>query len=76
VRQSQRGDAPTQRAIVPQYLLLARVGLAGTYWSVLPPVIINPFGIFLCRVFASAAVPQSTLEALSIPSSSTSPWER
>ncbi|GAA4629519.1 carbohydrate ABC transporter permease [Actinoallomurus vinaceus] len=48
---------------VPQYLLLARVGLAGTYWSVLLPVIINPFGIFLCRVFAAAAVPQSTLEA-------------
>jgi multiple sugar transport system permease protein len=48
---------------VPQYLLLAAVGLAGTYWSVLLPVIINPFGIFLCRVFAVAAVPQSTLEA-------------
>lgn len=48
---------------VPQYLLLARLGLAGTYWSVLLPVIINPFGIFLCRVFAAAAVPQSTIEA-------------
>jgi multiple sugar transport system permease protein len=48
---------------VPQYLLLAKVGLAGTYWSVLLPVVINPFGIFLCRVFAAAAVPQSTLEA-------------
>jgi multiple sugar transport system permease protein len=48
---------------VPQYLLLASVGLAGTHWSVLLPVIINPFGIFLCRVFANAAVPESTLEA-------------
>ncbi|RVX41449.1 carbohydrate ABC transporter membrane protein 2 (CUT1 family) [Nonomuraea polychroma] len=48
---------------VPQYLLLAAVGMAGTHWSVLLPVIINPFGIFLCRVFAAAAVPQSTLEA-------------
>ncbi|MFB4262746.1 carbohydrate ABC transporter permease [Nonomuraea sp. GTA35] len=48
---------------VPQYLLLAGVGLAGTHWSVLLPVIINPFGIFLCRVFANAAVPESTLEA-------------
>jgi multiple sugar transport system permease protein len=48
---------------VPQYLLLAAVGLAGTYWSVLLPVIINPFGIFLCRVFAAASVPESTLEA-------------
>ncbi len=48
---------------VPQYLLMARLGLAGTYWSVLLPVIINPFGIFLCRVFAIAAVPQSIVEA-------------
>ncbi|MCI2237750.1 carbohydrate ABC transporter permease [Paenibacillus sp. TRM 82003] len=48
---------------VPQYLLLARAGLAGSYWSVLLPVIINPFGIFLARVFAAAAVPDDTLEA-------------
>ncbi|MER5182527.1 carbohydrate ABC transporter permease [Streptomyces sp. NPDC002896] len=48
---------------VPQYLLMARIGLAGTYWSVLLPVIINPFGIFLCRVFAAASIPESTLEA-------------
>jgi len=48
---------------VPQYLLLAGIGLAGTYWSVLLPVIINPFGIFLCRVFAAAAVPDETIEA-------------
>lgn len=51
---------------VPQYLLLASVGLAGTYWSVLLPCIINPFGIFLCRVFAQAAVPTDTLEAARI----------
>jgi len=48
---------------VPQYLLLANLGIAGTYWSVLLPSIINPFGIFLCRVFAQAAVPTDTLEA-------------
>ncbi|MFF4835504.1 carbohydrate ABC transporter permease [Streptomyces sp. NPDC001315] len=48
---------------VPQYLLMARLGLAGTYWSVLLPVVINPFGIFLCRVYAASAVPDSTLEA-------------
>lgn len=48
---------------VPQYLLMAAIGLAGTHWSVLLPVLINPFGIFLCRVFATAAVPEDTLEA-------------
>ncbi|MFI9489888.1 carbohydrate ABC transporter permease [Promicromonospora sp. NPDC052451] len=48
---------------IPQYLLLAQLGLAGTMWSVLLPSVINPFGIFLCRVFAQAAVPTETLEA-------------
>lgn len=48
---------------VPQYLLMAQLGLAGTRWSVLLPVVINPFGIFLCRVFAAAAVPDDTIEA-------------
>ena len=51
---------------VPQYLLLAKLGLAGSYWSVLLPVIFNPFGIFLCRVFAQAAVPDDTIEAARI----------
>jgi len=48
---------------VPQYLLLSAAGLAGTYWSVLLPVVINPFGIYLCWVFASSSVPDDTLEA-------------
>lgn len=48
---------------IPQYLLLAEVGLAGTYWSVLLPSIISPFGIFLCRVFAQSAVPTEIIEA-------------
>jgi multiple sugar transport system permease protein len=48
---------------IPQYLLLAKVGLAGTYWSVLLPTIISPFGIYLCRVYAASSVPSETLEA-------------
>jgi multiple sugar transport system permease protein len=48
---------------IPQYLLMAKVGLAGTYWSVLLPTIISPFGIYLCRIYAAASVPTDTLEA-------------
>lgn len=48
---------------VPQYLLLSNLDLAGTYWSVLLPGIISPFGIYLCRIYAAAAVPDETLEA-------------
>nr|WP_203780872.1 carbohydrate ABC transporter permease [Actinoplanes rishiriensis] len=51
---------------IPQYLLLAKVGMTNTYWSVLLPSIITPYGIYLCRIFAAAAVPTEVLEAARI----------
>jgi len=48
---------------IPQYLLLAEVGLTNSYWSVLLPSIISPFGIYLARIYAAAAVPDALLEA-------------
>jgi multiple sugar transport system permease protein len=45
---------------------MSQVGLAGTYWSVLLPVLISPFGIFLARVYAASAVPSETMEAARI----------
>ncbi len=48
---------------IPQYLLLAKLGMTGTYWSVLLPSLISPFSIYLCRVFAESAVPDEILEA-------------
>jgi multiple sugar transport system permease protein len=47
---------------VPQYLLIAKLGLADTYLSVLLPNIVSPFGIYLARVYAAAAVPDSVIE--------------
>jgi multiple sugar transport system permease protein len=51
---------------IPQYLLMSKIGLAGTYWSVLLPCLISPFGIFLARVYAVSAVPTETMEAARI----------
>jgi multiple sugar transport system permease protein len=48
---------------IPQYLLLAKVGLTNTYWAVLLPSIISPYGIYLARVYAAAAVPDELIEA-------------
>ena len=48
---------------IPQYLLLAKLGLAGSYWSVLLPSILSPYGIYLCRIYAAAAMPDEMLEA-------------
>lgn len=51
---------------IPQYLLMSMLGFAGSYWSVLLPMIISPFGIYLARVYAVAAVPDETIEAARI----------
>ena len=48
---------------IPQYLLLAKVGMTDTYWAVLLPNILSPFGIYLARIYAAAAVPDTVLEA-------------
>lgn len=48
---------------IPQYLLLAKIGIAGTYWSVLLPFAISPFSIYLARIYAGAVVPGELLEA-------------
>jgi multiple sugar transport system permease protein len=48
---------------IPQYLLLSKLGIAGTYWSVLLPSMISPFSIYLARIYASAVVPNELLEA-------------
>jgi multiple sugar transport system permease protein len=55
---------------VPQYLLLAKVGLTNTYWAVLLPSFISPYGIYLARIFAAAAVPTEILEASRIDGAS------
>ncbi|WOX11752.1 carbohydrate ABC transporter permease [Streptomyces sp. N50] len=48
---------------VPQYLLLSKMGLADSYWSMLLPSILSPYGVYLVRIYAAASVPNELLEA-------------
>ncbi|MFI6760817.1 carbohydrate ABC transporter permease [Micromonospora sp. NPDC050417] len=48
---------------VPQYLLISKLGLVNSYWAVLLPSIISPYGIYLSRIYASAVVSDDMLEA-------------
>jgi len=48
---------------VPQYLLLAKTGLTDSYVSVLLPQILSPYGVYLARIYAAAAVPADVVEA-------------
>ena len=48
---------------IPQYLLLAKADLTDSYLSVLLPQILSPYGVYLSRVYAAAAVPGDVVEA-------------
>jgi multiple sugar transport system permease protein len=55
---------------VPQYLLVAKLNLADTYWSVLIPSIVSPYGIYLARIYAGASIPDEIIEAARMDGSS------
>jgi multiple sugar transport system permease protein len=57
---------PGTALALPMYQLFASVNLTNTYWSVLIPSLVSPFGVYLCRIYAEAAVPDSVLEAARI----------
>lgn len=48
---------------VPQYLLLSKLGMADSYWSMLLPSILSPYGVYLVRIYAAASVPAELMEA-------------
>ncbi|MFC9175727.1 MULTISPECIES: carbohydrate ABC transporter permease [unclassified Streptomyces] len=54
---------PATVLALPMYLLASDLGLANTVWSVLIPVLFNPFGVYLARMFSASYVPGEVLEA-------------
>ncbi|MBP2471727.1 multiple sugar transport system permease protein [Crossiella equi] len=48
---------------LPLYLLASSVGLVNTFWAVFIPVLFNPFGVYLGRIFSQGYVPNEVLEA-------------
>ncbi|MFD4551301.1 carbohydrate ABC transporter permease [Streptomyces sp. NPDC058466] len=54
---------PTTVIQLPMYLLATKVGIVNTYWALLLPALVNPFGVYLARVFSEGYVPNEVLEA-------------
>jgi len=54
---------PGTATALPLFLLFSTMGIANTYWSVLLPSLVSPFGLFLCRIYAQATVDTSLMEA-------------
>ena len=54
---------PSTATALPLFLLFSKLGLTNTYWGVLLPSMVSPFGLYLCRIYASATVEDSVLES-------------
>jgi multiple sugar transport system permease protein len=54
---------PTTALALPMYLVASKIGLVNTFWAVFIPTLVNPFGVYLARVFTAGYVPGDVLEA-------------
>lgn len=54
---------PQTTLALPLYMVLSKVNLTNTYWAVLLPSLLSPFGVFLARIYAADAVPNELLDA-------------
>ncbi|MER7503970.1 carbohydrate ABC transporter permease [Nonomuraea pusilla] len=57
---------PPPLLALPLYLLASATGVVNTYWSVLIPSIVTPFGVYLARVYATSSVPDELIDAARI----------
>ncbi|MEV0199185.1 carbohydrate ABC transporter permease [Nonomuraea sp. NPDC050691] len=54
---------PSTVLALPTYLIFSQAGLTGSFWSVLLPSVVSPFGVYLARIHAHAAIPDALLES-------------
>ena len=54
---------PLQMGVIPLYMLMARLGLAGHLSAVILPSLVTAFGVFFMRQYVASAVPDELVEA-------------
>ena len=54
---------PTTALAIPTYLLFSKVGMVNTPWAIILPSLVSPFGLYLMRIYAQDAIPDSLIEA-------------
>ncbi len=60
---------PVQATLIPTYIMLSKIGLVGTHWSLILPAIISPLNIFFIRQYMMT-IPGSYEEAAYIDGAS------
>ena len=54
---------PATILAVPLYFMLGQTGLTNTLLAVILPGLVNPFGVYLMRIYAERAIPEELLDA-------------
>lgn len=54
---------PVTALALPLYLLFHLIHLINTFWAVLLPSFVSPFGVYLARIYANRGVPEEILDA-------------
>ncbi len=54
---------PITALAVPTYLLLSNIGLINTPLAVILPSLVNPFGVYLMRIYTEQSLPDELLDA-------------
>jgi multiple sugar transport system permease protein len=54
---------PMTALAIPTYLLFSAAGMTNTAWAIIVPSLVSPFGVFLMRVYAADAIPDTLIEA-------------
>ncbi len=54
---------PLTALALPTYLMFNSIGITNTAWAIILPSLVSPFGVYLMRVYAADAIPDSLLEA-------------
>jgi cellobiose transport system permease protein len=62
---------PVQLGLIPLYMLMTHLGLAGTLQSVMFPFLVSGFGVFMMRQYAQQAIPDELIEAARVDGAST-----
>ena len=54
---------PMQMGVIPLYMLMSKLGLAGHLAAVILPTLVTAFGVFFMRQYIASAVPDELVEA-------------
>ena len=57
---------PTTALAIPTYLMFSELGFTNNPLAIILPSLVSPFGIYLMRIYAEAAVPDDLIEAARI----------